>query len=185
MFPLLQFKFLNLKLVIRVRPHSFKKPPKNSKMRSKLYLSLVKQKIVCNSCYKKSCVHECDTHSDVLTELQGKHVTRHKRSISISEEETCTLSCFKEPKQHSDTVKLLLSHRQINSASACEPSPAEAVQAQCSIPSWSRAWGQLSKQSTWSSCSQSQPLGPTAEKGVRECQVQSNTTTCKGYPGCS
>lgn len=80
----------------------------------------------------------CDTGSDILTELEGWHITGLKRRIFISEEEACTLSCFKDPKQHLDTVKLLLSCRQMNPASASEPSQAEALQAQCSVPGRSR-----------------------------------------------
>lgn len=69
---------------------------------------------------------------------EGWHITGLRRSIFISEEETWTLSCLKEPKHHLDTVKLLLSYRQINSASASKPSSAEALQAQGSIHGWSR-----------------------------------------------
>lgn len=64
-------------------------------------------------------------------------MTGFKRSI-FSEEKTCTLSRFKEPKHDLATVKLLLSYRQTNSASASAPSQAQALQAQRSIPGWSR-----------------------------------------------
>lgn len=117
--------------------HICLKPPKNSKMRWKWYLFLVKQKIACNSCSKKSHMHVSDTRSDILTEVEGWCFTGLKRSIFVSEEETCTLPCFKEPKQHLDTVKPLLSYRQINSGSSSEPSQAAVLQGQHSIPSWS------------------------------------------------
>lgn len=130
-----------------------------------------------------TCACECDKGSDILTEQEEWHITGLRRSIIISEEETWTLSCLKGSKHHLDTVKLLLSYRQIilpqllsQAKQLCRPSAASLAGAEPGDSSPNKALG--------ASAPNPNPWD-TAEKGVRQCQVQSNTTTCKWYPGCS